>query len=75
MKRRNVYTVAFTEEAWSVHKEISVIAGSKAEAYDIAVYEEIPNVIGRLPYGAWVVSVTYQNGNQKFFNTCEGLAY
>ena len=40
-----------------------------------AMYEAIPKKEGEMPYSAWVVSVTYNNGNCKFFNTSEGNAY
>lgn len=54
---------------------IDVIAKNKADAYDKAVYEMIPQIEGELPYSAWVASVTYQNGNYKRFNTFEGNPY
>ena len=54
---------------------IAVLANNKEDAYDKAVYERIPNREGRLPYSAWVVSVTYSNGNYKKFNTHEGKPY
>lgn len=53
-------------------KGISVPARNKYEAYDKAVYELIPKKEGELPYSAWVVSVTYNNGNYRTFNTFEG---
>ena len=73
--RRNVYTVAYREWRHAIEKHIDVIAVSKEDAYDKAVYEKIPENTGWLPYSAWVISVTYQNGNCKSFNTCEGLPY
>lgn len=54
---------------------IDVVARSKAEAYDKAFYEAIPEREGELPFSAWVESVTYQNGNHRVFNTSEGNAY
>lgn len=54
---------------------MQVAASSKADAYDKAVYELIPAAEGELPYSAWVVSVTYNNGNYKTFNTFEGNPY
>ena len=54
---------------------IDVLAKNKEDAYDKAVYESIPNREGRLPYSAWVSSVTYNNGNYKKFNTHEGNPY
>lgn len=54
---------------------IQVIANSKVEAYDNAVYGEIPAETGELPYSAWVHSVTYNNGNYRVFNTHSGKPY
>lgn len=54
---------------------ICVPARNKAEAYDRAVYERIPQGEGSLPYSAYVFSVTYNNGNYKLFNTHEGKPY
>lgn len=54
---------------------IDLLARNKADAYDKAVYELIPQRTGELPYSAWVASVTYQNGNHKRFNTGEGNPY
>ena len=56
-------------------KGVCVAARNKIEAYDKAVYEEIPKIEGVLPYSAWVESVTYTNGNHKQFNTFEGKPY
>lgn len=56
-------------------KGVCVAAANKAAAYDRAVYEVIPQKEGRLPYSAWVYSVTYNNGKYRRFNTCEGLPY
>lgn len=56
-------------------KAVDVIAKSKYEAYDKAVFEVIPKIEGELPYSAWVASVTYQNGNYRTFNTFEGNPY
>ena len=56
-------------------KGIDVLARSKAEAYDKAVYEVIPEAEGEMPYSAWVYSVTYNNGNYRTFNTSEGNPY
>lgn len=69
----NAYTVAY--KTWEGEKQISLLAKNKADAYDKAFYEEIPKVEGELPYSAWVVSVTYNNGNYRRFNTSEGNAY
>jgi hypothetical protein len=54
---------------------IDVLASNKADAYDKAVYERIPQREGCCPYSAWVYSVTYNNGKYKLFNTCEGNPY
>lgn len=53
-------------------KGIQVVAENKEDAYRKAVYELIPQTEGKLPYSAWVYSVTYKNGNYKTFNTFEG---
>ena len=56
-------------------KGIQVIANNKVDAWDKATYEAIPEREGEMPYSTWVYSVTYNNGNEKLFNTCEGLPY
>lgn len=61
--------------SWSKEKGICVPANSKAEAYDTAVYEMIPEIESHSPYSAWVDNVTYNNGNVRYFNTSEGNAY
>ena len=53
-------------------KGMDVAASSKYDAYDKAVYDLIPKKEGNIPYSAWVVSVTYNNGNYRAFNTFEG---
>ena len=60
---------------WEEEKGICVPARNKAEAYDKATYEMIPELEESVPYSSWVSSVTYNNGNCKYFNTFEGLAY
>lgn len=65
-----VFTVEYRQHGEEV-KSVCVVARSKAEAYDKAVYE----IIKPIPYSAWVMSVTYQNGNYKLFNTFEGNPY
>lgn len=56
-------------------KGIDLLAENKADAYDKAVFEKIPEIEGECPYSAWVYSVTYQNGKYHRFNTSEGNAY
>ena len=76
MKHRQVYHIEYRlDGSWSEIKSVDVIASNKAEAYDLATYEAIPAKEGRIPYSAWVASVTYQNGNYKRFNTFEGNPY
>lgn len=70
-----VYTVAYRMTQWGEQKELQVVARSKYEAYDKAMYEIIPEIHTYSPYSAWVQSVTYQNGNYRVFNTSEGNAY
>ncbi len=69
------YTVKYRMRAYTEEKEISVLAHSKYDAYDKATYEAIPALEGCCPYSSWVYSVTYNNGNYRRFNNCEGLAY
>lgn len=73
--RRNVYTIHYRTWKWGEEKEVFAIASTKAQAYDKAVFELIPKVEGELPYSAWVSGVTFQNGNYRTFNTCDGMAY
>lgn len=54
---------------------VFVLAKNKIEAYEKAVFEEIPKIAGHVPYSVWVHSVTYNNGNYKEFNTFEGKPY
>lgn len=60
---------------YNQEKGIAVLARNKADAYDKAVYDEIPKIEMQLPYSAWVTSVTYNNGNCRYFNTSEGNPY
>lgn len=69
------YTVNYKLDFASETKTISFLANNKEDAYDKAVYEEIPKKEGTHAYSAWVSSVTYNNGNYKRFNTCEGKPY
>ena len=76
MKRRQTYNVQYKLWGVSEIRSVDVIASSKAEAYDVAVYERIPEKEqGEFPYSAWVNSVTSQNGNWTHFNTFEGNPY
>ena len=71
-----VYHICYLMSCYGLEREIDVIAKSKADAYDKAVFEEIPKVEGdHYPYGAYVESVTYNNGNRKVFNTIIGDPY
>lgn len=54
---------------------VQVLAHTKEEAYNIATFDLIPEKEGKVPYSSWVSSVTYNNGNVHYFNTCDGLAY
>ena len=76
MARNHVYTVEYRMNQFSADvRKIDVLASSKEEAYDKAVYEEIMEIEPYSPYSAWVASVTYNNGNTKRFNTFEGNPY
>ena len=70
------YYVHYLIDGWySKEQGIMVPARNKAEAYDKAVYELIPEKEGREPFGAYVHSVTYNNGNYYEFNYTYGNAY
>lgn len=71
-KRRFVYHVNYIMSLYGSESSIDVIASSKAEAYDLATFEAIPAKEGSIPYGAYVSSVTYANGNYREFNTFVG---
>jgi len=62
------YTVDYTMTQYGEEKRISFLAKNKEDAFDKAIFEEIPKTEGRCPYAAWVTGVTYQNGNYKSFN-------
>lgn len=69
------YYVKYLLDGWfSEEKGIAVPARSKAEAYDKA-QEMINEQDGRYPFGAYVYSVTYNNGNHRIFNNTYGDAY
>lgn len=70
-----VYHVKYRKYQYSLEEGVDVIANNKAEAYDYAAFEVIPDKEGIYPYSAWVSSVTYNNGNCHYFNTSEGNAY
>ena len=70
------YYVHYKMWSHDLVRGIQIPANNKIEAYIKAVYETIPQLKNNeFPYSAWVHSVTYQNGNEKIFNTCEGLPY
>lgn len=69
------YTVEY-REYWSGEvKKISLPARNKEDAYIKATFGLIPEKEGSVPYSSWVYSVTYNNGNEKFFTNHEGNAY
>ena len=70
-----IYNVQYMMNSWDTAKNIIVLARNKEEAYDIAMYDMIPEKELYTPYAAWVSSVTYQNGNYKKFNTSAGNPY
>lgn len=70
------YYVKYRLNRNSKVKGIGFLAKTKADAYDKAVYELIPEANdGETPYSAWVHSVTYNNGNVHYFNTSEAMPY
>lgn len=75
MRTSKAYTVAYKLYSADTIRYISLLAYDKADAWDKAFYEEIPKATGDYPYSAWVESVTYQNGNERRFNTHEGKPY
>ena len=77
MKAKNRYTyhIGYILSLYGTERSIDIIASSKAEAYEIAVFEAIPAKEGHTPYGAYVASVTYSNGNHKEFNNIIGNPY
>lgn len=76
-KARHTYHIEYLmNSAVDMPKSVCVCASSKFEAWDKATYEIIPaKEDGHIPYGAWVASVTFQNGNYKTFNTFCGKPY
>lgn len=73
--RRNSYWVEYKMYEGDKVQGIAVVASNKADAWDVATYEAIPDKEGQCPYCAWVDNVTYNNGKQRFFNTFEGNPY
>ena len=72
---RQTYTVEYIVHKYGEVKRICFASGSKALAWEKAVFELIPKEEGAQPYAAWVTSVTYQNGNERRFNTHCGKPY
>ena len=70
--KRSMYYVEYRMHSADDYHGIQVCAGSKWDAYLTATYDAIPAKEGEPPYSAWVVSVTYQNGNRREFYTHEG---
>ena len=75
MPRTFTHSVHYKMHSADRERLIDVVAGNKEDAWDLAVYERIPEKEGSLPYSAWVASVTYNNGKYKTFNTFEGKPY
>lgn len=71
----NAYYVKYRLYQGAEVKGIDLLAHNKAEAYEKATYELIPEIEGEMPYSSWVSSVTYNNGNVRYFNTHEGKGY
>lgn len=73
---RNVYRVDYNLFLADHDRTVYVVASNKVKAYEVAFYEAIPaENDGCHAYAAWVVSVTYQNGNYRTFNTFSGKPY
>ena len=75
MRGNNAYWVEYRSNVTGEVRGIDVLARSKADAWDKAYFEAIPEREGSIPYSAWVANVTYNNGKQRFFNTFEGNPY
>lgn len=58
-------------------KQIEMLAQNKADAYDKATYEYIPETEGSVPYSSWVAGYRKNHGigEVHWFNTFEGKAY
>lgn len=70
------YYVKYRMHQFGEVKGVDFLARTKSDAYDKAVYEIIPTQNdGRMPYSAWVYSVTYNNGNHRVFDTDESRPY
>lgn len=69
------YYVKYRMSAWDIEQGVVVLAKSKEEAYEKACFEIIPTLHTYSPYSVWVESVTYNNGNCRRFNTCDGVPY
>lgn len=65
------YHIEYMEHSAAEVKGVNVVADSKEEAYDRAVYE----ILSGTPYAAWVASVTYRNGGFHRFNTFAGKPF
>lgn len=75
-KKMKAYYIKYLLDGfYSKEQGIDVLARNKADAYMKAVYELIPAKDGRSPFGAYVHSVTYSNGNYRVFNHSYGDAY
>lgn len=64
------YSVEFREYSAGAVQTECILANNKADAY-----QKFMDSKGWTVYSAWVSSVTYQNGNCKWFNTFEGNPY
>lgn len=69
------YSISYKMNEFDEIKRIRVTADNKEDAYDTAVFDEIPAVENSYPYSAWVSTVYFKNGDCKDFNTCEGMPY
>lgn len=72
-KNRYVYVVEYRMTEHSDVESVRVIASSKWEAYDIAMYEKIPEIHAYSPYSAWVYAIQYNNGNYRVIAKSESM--
>lgn len=72
---KRAYRIEYRMYEFAEVKAVVVNAENKAEAYDKAYFEAIPETEGGIAYAAWVESVMFTNGKFKRFNTFAGKPY
>ena len=72
---KRTYRIEYIMHECAEVKAVVVNAENKADAYDKAYFEAIPEAEGGIAYAAWVESVMFTNGKFKRFNTFAGKPY